>query len=252
MIQGLWLAAVLLMQAQMPAPSPAFKVSGTVVREDKRAPDSVPNADRILLRGSGPAKVLDIDTGGAFEFTRVSPGSYEIVIGPMVTMEPVKVVVTDKDVTGLRVLVPDLVSLRGTVIIDGGGPYPRFQMTFTRTDGPDPRPAPVIVSAGTLLAVTLRPGQYRITSSGLANGYNLKSVTLGNADVLNRPMNLESGDLRVPEPHARRRIATAVGESAGPHRRQQWSSNHPARQRHDDRSRSGRKPCRRSAAGRIL
>src|SRR5215475_10254380 len=191
MISALWLTAILLMQA--PAPTPVFKVSGTIVREDKQAPDSVPNADRILLRGAGAPKVLDIETSGAFEFTRVSPGSYEIVIGPMVTMEPVQVIVTDKDITGLRVVVPDLVSVRGTVIVDGGVPYPRFQLVFSRIDGTESRPAPVSIPAATLFAATMSPGQYRITANGLPNGYVLRSMTLGATDVLTQPMSLASG-----------------------------------------------------------
>jgi len=194
MIKALWLTAILLMQAPAPAPTQVFKVSGTIVREDKRAPDSVPNADRILLRGAGAPKVLDIETTGAFEFTRVPPGSYEIVIGPMVAMEPLKVIVTDKDVTGLRVVVPDLVSVRGTVIVDGGGPYPRFQMVFNRIDGTEPRPAQVNIPAATLFAATLSPGQYQVTANGLPNGYALKSMTLGATDVLTQPMSLASGE----------------------------------------------------------
>lgn len=91
--KALWWTAILLMQAPAAAPTPEFKVSGTMVREDKRAPDSVANADRILLRGGGAAKVLDIETSDAFEFTKVPPGSYEIVTGPMVTMEPIQVVI---------------------------------------------------------------------------------------------------------------------------------------------------------------
>jgi hypothetical protein len=193
MIKALWLTAIFFIQAPAPAPTSVFKVSGTIVREDKRAPDSVPNADRILLRGAGAPKVLDIETSGAFEFTRVSPGSYEIVIGPMVTMEPLKVVVTDKDVTGLRVVVPDLVSVGGTVIVDGGGPYPRFQLVFSRIDTTQPRP-PVNVPTATLFAATLSPGQYRVAANGLPKGYALKSMTLGTTDVLTQPMSLASGD----------------------------------------------------------
>lgn len=194
MIKALWLTAVLLIQGPAPAPTPVYKVSGTVMREDKRAPDSVLNADRILLRGAGTPKVLDIESSGAFEFTKVSPGSYEIVIGPMVTMEPVKVVVTDKDVTGLRVVVPDSVSVRGTVIVEGGGPCPRFQLVFTRIDGAESRPAPVNVPTATLFAATLSSGQYRVTANGLPNGYALKSMILGTTDVLSQPMSLASGD----------------------------------------------------------
>src|SRR5262249_47966126 len=105
MTKAFWLAAVvLLVQGTAVGRTSTFKVSGTIVREDKQEPDRVPNADRILLRGNGRSLVLDIEPGGAFEFTKVPSGAYEIVIGPKITMEPVKVVVSDKDVTGLRVV----------------------------------------------------------------------------------------------------------------------------------------------------
>src|SRR6266581_2743175 len=109
MVKALWLAAVLFVQGALPAQNSAFKVSGTVVREDKQEPDRVPNADRVSLRGNGSAAVIDMGAGGAFEFANVQPGTYQIVVGPMVTMEPVTIVVTDKDVIGLRVLIPDVV-----------------------------------------------------------------------------------------------------------------------------------------------
>lgn len=190
----LWLAALLFFQAPSPGATPTFKVSGTIVREDKQEPDRVLNADRVLLRGNGTSMVLDIEAGGAFEFTRVRPGSYEIVVGPNVTMDPLKVVVGDKDVAGLRLVVPDRVVLRGTVSVDGDGPYPRFQLIFTRVDGTASASPPVSVAAGTSFSLTLSSGQYRISSTGLPAGYNLKSATLGDTDGLTQPMKLSSGD----------------------------------------------------------
>src|SRR5258705_13882718 len=98
MLKAIWLSAFLLIQ------SPAFKVSGVVVREDNQDPAHATNGDRVVLRGNnGGTTIVDVGEGGAFEFSNVRPGSYQIVVGPMVTMEPVIVPVTDKDVTGLRV-----------------------------------------------------------------------------------------------------------------------------------------------------
>ena len=182
MFSALWLMVIVLAQAPAPANSSTFKVSGTIVREDKREPDSVPNSDRILLRGNGTSSVLDIEAGGAFEFTRVRPGNYELVVGPMITMDPLKVVVTDKDVTGVRLVVPDLVVIRGTVLVDGEGPHPRFQMTFSRIDAP--ATAPVNATVGTTFTTTVSPGTYRIAASGLPRGYNIKSIASGTAEIL--------------------------------------------------------------------
>src|SRR5262249_42880200 len=126
MLNAIWLAAFLFTQATA-AQTSTFKVSGSVVREDKKDPAHAPNGDRVSMRSTGSSAAVDVGEGGAFEFENVRPGTYQIVVGPMVTMEPVTVVVTDKDVTGLRVLVPDIVTLPGSVVIDGGGPNPRFQ-----------------------------------------------------------------------------------------------------------------------------
>jgi hypothetical protein len=208
MVQALWLAAVLLVQGATSTQNPGFKVSGTVVREDNQDPDRVPNNDRILLRGTGSTAIIDIGAGGAFEFDNVRPGAYQIVVGPMVTMQPLPVVVTDRDVSGVRVLIPDVVVVRGTVIVEGSGPHPRFQMAFARTDGPAAAAAPVNVTIGATFTAQLHSGQYRITTSGLPSGYSLKSMTLGTADTLAQPLKIAAGD---SEP-----IAVTLGVSSPP------------------------------------
>ncbi len=223
MITALWLAVVLLVQTPGQISNSTFKVNGMIIREDGREPDRVSDADRVLLRGNGVSKVFDIDTGGAFEFTNVRPGSYEIVVGPRVSMEPVKVVVTDKDVSGVRVVVPDRVILSGTVMMDASGPSPRFQLSFTRMDGPAPS-GPVRVTAATTFTAALSPGQYRVTTDGLPNSFTLKSMTLDTTDVLAQPMKLTSGDspslsvmLGVAAPAPWVKVAgRIVGGNAGP------------------------------------
>ena len=193
MVKAVWLAAILLLQSTAIAQNSGFKVSGTVVREDNQPPDRASNGDRISLKGSSASKVLDVGAGGAFEFTDVPPGTYQVVVGPMVTMDPITVVVTDKDLSGVRVFVPDVVTLRGTVTVEGGGPNPRFQMTFTRVDG-SAQAAPTSVTVATRLTATLHSGQYRITSSGLPNGYTLKAATMGSTNLLTEPLKVSIAD----------------------------------------------------------
>jgi len=195
MITTLWLAAILLFQAA----TPAYRISGTVVREDKQEPSRATNGDRIVLRGDAGSVTLDIGQGGAFEFTSVRPGKYQIVVGPGVIMDAVPVVVTDRDIAGLRVVVPDLVLMRASVRVESDGPLPRFQMSFTRTDGPaNAAPVNVPATAGTF-SVTLSPGLYRVSSSGLPNGYTLKSVSVDKTDVLAQPLKVAAGDLTTIE-----------------------------------------------------
>ena len=103
-----------------PPQAGTFKVSGTVTRDDKQDPTTAPQANQIRI--SGPSTLTNgIGPGGAFEFSNIRPGTYQIVVGPRVTMPPLTVVVTDKDVTGLRVVVP----LTGEVTMDPTSVKPR-------------------------------------------------------------------------------------------------------------------------------
>jgi hypothetical protein len=108
-------------------------------------------------------------------------------------MDPVTVVVRDKDVSGLRVLVPNLIPVPGRVIVEGGGPFPRFQLTFMRIDAPSPANAPIPVTLANRFTAPLPPGEYRISSTGLPNGYSLKSVIGDATDLLNQPLKVEAG-----------------------------------------------------------
>src|SRR4030095_13499638 len=70
MLHAIWLVALLFTQAAA-AQTSTFKVSGTVVREDKKDPAHAPNGDRVSMRGTGTSAVVDVGEGGAFEFENV-------------------------------------------------------------------------------------------------------------------------------------------------------------------------------------
>jgi hypothetical protein len=187
MIQGL-LMAFLLAALQQPAPPQApaatYKVTGTVVREDKQDPAAA-QANQIRIQGPTTSIVV-IGAGGTFEFANIRPGSYQIVVGPRITMAPVTVTVSDKDLTDVRVVVPLSKDVAGNVTVDGGGPHPRFQVIFNRADVTATNPVTVIGTATFNVALPL--GQYRVTTNGLPVGYNVKSIMLGNVDALNQPI----------------------------------------------------------------
>jgi hypothetical protein len=187
MLNAIWLAAFLLIQ------NPTFKITGVVVREDNQDPAHATNGDRVVLRGSGGTSIVDVGDGGAFEFSNVRPGNYQIVVGPMVTMDPVAVAVTDKDVSGLRVVVPDVVTVRGSVVVEGDEPRPRFQLTFSRVDA-SPSVAPTVLNVANNFNIALHSGQYRISVSGLSSGFSIKSIMFDTTDVLTQPLKVTSGD----------------------------------------------------------
>lgn len=188
MIQGL-LTAFLLAGLQQPAPpqTPAamYKVSGTVVREDKQDPATAAQANQIRIQGP-MSSIVVIAASGTFEFANIRPGRYQIVVGPRVTMAPVTVVVADKDLTDVRVVVPLSKDVTGNVTVDGAGPHPRFQVIFNRVDITGTNPITIIGTA--TFNVALPMGQYKVTTNGLPAGYSVKSIMLGNVDALNQPI----------------------------------------------------------------
>jgi hypothetical protein len=88
----------------------------------------------------------------------------------------------------------DLFAIRGDVLVDAGVPLPRFQINFTRVNGPTPAAPPINVTTAATFTAQLPPGQYRVTSTGLPPGFSIKSMTLGAADLLTQPMTVTSGD----------------------------------------------------------
>lgn len=188
MLQGL-LTVFLLAAFQQPAPPQApaatYKVSGTVVREDKQDPATAAQANQIRIQGPMTSVVV-IRAGGAFEFANVRPGTYQLVVGPRITMAPVTVTVSDKDLSDVRVIVPFSKDLTGNVTVEDAGPHPRFQVLFNRVDVTGTNPVTIIGTATFNVALPL--GQYRVTTNGLPAGYNVKSIMLGNVDALSQPI----------------------------------------------------------------
>jgi len=208
MIQGL-LIAFLLVALQQPAPpqTPAamYKISGTVVREDKQDPASAAQANQIRIQGP-TTSIVAIGAGGTFEFANVRPGSYQIVVGPRVTMAPVTVIVSDKDLTDVRVVVPLSKDVTGNVTVDGAGPHPRFQIAFNRVDVAGTNPVSIVGTA--TFNVALPMGQYKVTTNGLPAGYSVKSIMLGTVDALDQPITVTAAAIPV--------LSIALGVSSPP------------------------------------
>ena len=208
MIQGL-LTAFLLASLQQPAPpqTPAatYMVRGTVVREDKQDPATAAQANQILIQGP-MSLVVVIGAGGKFEFANIRPGSYQVVVGPRITMAPLTVVVADKDLTDVQVVIPLSKDVTGNVNVDGGGLHPRFQVIFNRLDLTGTNPITILGTATFNRALPL--GQYKVTTNGLPAGYSVKSITLGNVDALNQPITVTAAAIPV--------LSIALGVSSPP------------------------------------
>ena len=186
MIHGLLMALLLAGSPQ----APTFKVTGTVVREDKLDAATATQANQVRI--SGPSTlIVTIGAGGTFTFPSVRPGSYQLVVGPRVTMAPMTIVVSDKDVSDVHVVIPLSLDVAGSVTVEQSGPRPQFRLAFSRVDvtGANPVNAP-----GTpTFTVTLAAGEYRLTAIGLPAGYTFKSATIGTVDAVNQTFKIAPG-----------------------------------------------------------
>jgi len=189
------IAVLLLMQfiqvASQPTPGPAVSVSGTAVREDGQPPQG-----QVRLLGPGGTFLVPVAADGSFRFPRIPAGPYQFSGGPTlatVAIEPILVLVADKEISGLRYVVPR-VSTAGTprviTTVEGGGPRPSYQLTFIK----------VGAAAGTLPftppetgALSLNAGDYRVAAKNLPAGYNLKSLTSGSTNLLEQPLKIGVG-----------------------------------------------------------
>jgi hypothetical protein len=186
MIHGLLMALLLAGSPQ----AAGFKVSGTVVREDKQEPTAATQANQVRI--SGPSTmIVTVGAGGTFTFPNVRPGSYQLVVGPRVTMSPMTIIVSDKDVSDVHVVIPISVDVAGSVSVEQNGPRPQFRLAFTRVDVTGANP---INTAGTpAFTVTLAAGEYKLTATGLPTGYSLKSATIGTVDAANQTFKIAPG-----------------------------------------------------------
>jgi hypothetical protein len=186
MIHGLLMALLLAGSPQ----ANTFKVSGTVVREDKLDPAAAAQANQVRISGPS-AMIVRIGAGGTFTFPNVRPGSYQLVVGPIVTMPPMTIIVSDKDVSDVHVVIPLTLDVTGSVAVEQNGPRPQFRLAFTRVDvtGANPINAPGTPS----FTVTLAAGEYKLAATGLPAGYSLKSATIGSVDAANQTFKIAPG-----------------------------------------------------------
>jgi hypothetical protein len=188
------------------------RVSGRVVFPPGQTPAA--GALRAQLGQANAALAAD----GSFEFHHVFPGSYSIIT-PSPGAQPVRITVTDRDVSGIELLVPPLIPVSGTVSAEGGA-RPALSFFF---EGPIYRTAVAVQPDGAfttqlpagaymvgVLAGSVSPGGRApsLGAAAFAPGYYPISLTAGSQNLLTGPLIITSSDAAV-------RIALAAGRSGG-------------------------------------
>jgi TonB family protein len=171
------------------ASSAGVTVSGRLIH-----PNGTPATEvqRVRLAGQpGPIPETAVQRDGTFQFLRVRPGNYQLLITGVGSSQPFSVVVGDKDVTGIELQVLPIVTLTGTVHVEGDGLRPRLTITFSPFKGGGTVPGAFPSNGG--FRVTLPEGEYRIGWSGLPAGYELKSIKAGSTDLLSTALKVSAG-----------------------------------------------------------
>jgi hypothetical protein len=195
MIRQLLLAVVLAIQGTTaPAVSQSgVKLSGKVIRDDGQ-PSIGSRAPQVRLTGGSVTRVTTIGSDETFEFTNVEPGTYQLIAGPLIQMPSVTVVVADSDVS-VQLRIPVVISVPGTVAVDGGGLRPRLQVLFsTIAPAAGAANAPLNVTATTAFTAQLPPGEYRVSTAGLPAGYSVRSITSGTTDLTSQTLKIAAND----------------------------------------------------------
>jgi hypothetical protein len=132
---------------------------------------------------------------GTFQFTNLPPGTYQLTLTPVINIQQrVSVTLTDRDITDYQFIVPLVVTVAGTLAMEGGGPVPRVQMEIADVSvRPPTAPASTLPVAPTRLSpqpnftAQLRAGDQRVNLINIPQGYTLKSMTSGGVDLTRNP-----------------------------------------------------------------
>jgi hypothetical protein len=183
-------------------PSTGLTVSGRLINESNQFGSGVV---QVVLSG-GPSGAytnqnVPLKLDGSFEFLRVRPGNYNLTVSPYPFPLSRTVVVGEADVTGLEVLLPWTTEVSGRVIVDGGGPVPTFNVSFTGGN----RQATAYQSNQAFRA-TLAEGFYGVYISNIPAGFYVKSIGSGTVDLLSEPY-------RVVKPATPTEIVVTLGVS---------------------------------------
>ena len=175
------------------------RVSGRV----KFAPTGdMPRSEGVLLVSSSGRRNVAVREStlaadGTFEFTGVSPGTYNIETFPDNPTALYGIVVNKTDVSGLEFVLPVLIKVKGGIEwADEAGSVPAasrppVSVQFTRRDGNKVLAWGALAQSGAF-HFYLPEGEYRFSVSDIPTSFDLGSVTAGDANILEDGLRVRS------------------------------------------------------------
>lgn len=166
------------------------RVSGRVQRSTGTA--GVPI--RIAIQSTQPSGQIPdtaVNPDGTFQFINVRPGNYTLRLLNGVLARPFNLIVTDEDIAGIELVGLTNVPITGTLAFDADGPRPRITISLIPFAGGVPQVSPTFTNGA--MRGTIPEGAYRVSWSALPPGFFLKSVRMGEVDLLKQPLVAAAG-----------------------------------------------------------
>jgi Carboxypeptidase regulatory-like domain len=179
--------------------SPTRNLSGTVT--DSRTGNPVRAVLQLIsaVRGAGTiARTSQSNETGKYEFRGVPAGSYSVIAVQLpdeAALGVGTVDLQDKDVSGFNLSLKVLGSLRGRIVVEGGGALPnltRVNIGFVPPAGAPPLPGGnnggPITADGAFEITSVLSGTFELRANGIPPEYFVKSARLGGTDAWNVPV----------------------------------------------------------------
>ena len=130
----------------------------------------------------GPVQA-SVRSDGSYEFSNLLSGTYSLTVGDR---QRTTVVVADRDIEDLDIALPTLHKVVGRVVVQGGGPIPRYEIQLSKENSAIDY-YPISSIPGTF--ATLMPeGDYLVKFFGFPpEVYEVQSITYGTTDVVKTP-----------------------------------------------------------------
>ena len=151
---------------------------------------------RLLAPDAGRPRSVQLQPDGTFEFLKVLPGKYSVMLGRLPVLVQAAVTVGDEDVTGIVLAVPPLFEVSGEIeVVDSVGksleiPPPPLCVLFQNSE--HGRMA-IGLKGGRTFTLRLGEGEYEVLVQDFPWDYSVKSIGVGSIDLTRSRMKLADG-----------------------------------------------------------
>jgi len=157
-------------------------VSGRVVLQPGQ---TLPPGSRVTM-GASVSLQAEVGPNGSFTFNAVPPGQYTLRLAPDAFSAGMPLDVGGR-ITDIE-FQPAAIFVSGSVAVEGAGDAPNVSVSFSEIT----QNKVMEVAARRSFTFFLPEGEYRVTAKRVPNGYQVKSLVAGDADLLRGSLKFSS------------------------------------------------------------